>query len=89
MVNCLIFLKEVVGFVLWWSNIDNFLWEFAKIERQKLSQSSERCSESLFGLASSRELLYDASNPIITFNARFWMLSNEKLRYSRKLKWKS
>ena len=71
------------------SNIDNLLWEFAKIERQKLSQSSECCSESLFMLASSRELLYDVSNPIIIFNARFWMRSNEKLRFSRKLKWKS
>ena len=71
------------------SNIENLLWEFAKIEQQKLSQSSECCSESLFRLASSRELLYDVSNPIITFNISFWMRSNEKLRYSRKLKWKS
>ena len=48
MVNVLIFLKEVAGFVLWGSNIDNFLWEFSKIERQKLSQISERSSECFF-----------------------------------------
>ena len=37
MVNCLIFLKEVVGFVLWGSKLGNLLWEFAKIEREKQS----------------------------------------------------
>ena len=49
MVNCLIFLKKVVGFVLWWNNIDNLLWEFVKLKDKNCHNAQNAVLRVCFG----------------------------------------